>query len=185
MIFFKQIGLSLCFIMIFLVATACSLEESEDAMKKVKSTDLSNERIADIKLGISIIDEKFITQHGRFEPYPANNHYASQRNYDQYWNEQIILGVDRETKETLEVGVLKGNDTSSSVKGIKLGGPIDDVISAYGENFYTFKDREQGLFKIGYVDHQKNLNLVFLHYDGKVTGINFGYTFDIMEWEKQ
>ncbi len=163
--------------------TACSTETMENAMSEVESTDLSNESIEDIKVGMSIDDKSFIMKHGNFEPYPANEHYATQRNYDHYWNKDIIMSIDRETKEILQVGVLEGNNASSSAMGIKIGTSIDEVITIYGENYFTYEDKEQDIYIIGYVDQLNNLELSFVHFDEKVVGISTGYAFDRMKWE--
>jgi hypothetical protein len=163
--------------------TSCSSEIKEDAMREVESTDLSKENIDDIKVGMSINDKTFRMKHGSFEPHPANEHYATQRNYDQYWNKNIILGVDRKTKEILQVSILKNKDTFSSAMGIKIGSPIEKVKTTYGENYFTYEDKEQTVYVIGYVDHQNNLEISFVHFDDKVTGINIGYAFNRMKWE--
>lgn len=165
--------------------TACSSENMEDAMREVESTDLSNESIDGIKAGMSINDKSFRTEHGNFEPLPDNEQYATQRNYDQYWNKRIIMSVDRETKEILQVGVMENNDTSSSAMGIKKSSPLEGVITTYGENYFIYEDKEQDINIIGYVDHQNNLKLSFVYFDDKVTAINIGYAFDRMKWEKK
>ncbi|WP_139364890.1 hypothetical protein [Sutcliffiella halmapala] len=181
----NRMCLLLCLTVILTLTTACNTENMEDAMREVISTDLLSESIDDIKVSMSINDETLIRKHGQFEPHPDNEYYARKRNTDQYRNKDIILSVDRETKEILQVGVLEDNDTSSSAKGIKLGIPIEEVISAYGEDYFTFEDREQTIYIIGYVDHQNNLELSFVHFDGKVIGISFGYAFDRIKWGKQ
>ncbi len=182
---FKRIWKFFCLTLIIVLMTACSLETMENAMRKVESTDLSNESIDDIKLGISVNDKSFIRKHGNFEPHPANEYYATRRNYDQYWNKDIIMSVDRETKEILQVGVLEENTTSSSAMGIKRGSPIDEVKAIYGENYFTYEDKEQTIYIMGYVDHRNNLELSFVHFNDKVTGVSFGFAFDRMKWEKK
>ncbi|MDV2684036.1 hypothetical protein RYX56_06580 [Alkalihalophilus lindianensis] len=144
-------------------------------MRIVESTDLSNESIDDIKVGMSINDKSLIIKHGNFEEHPGNEHYATQRNYDQYWNKDIIVSVDRETNEILQVSILEENNTSSTAMGIKRGSSIDEVIATYGENYYIYEDKEQTIYLIGYVDHHNDLQLSFLHFDNKVIGIDIGY----------
>lgn len=151
---FKRIRNLFCVTLIIFLMTACSTETLEDAMKEVESTDLSNESIDGIKLGMSINDKSFIMKRGNFEPHPDNEHYAPRRNYDQYWNKETIMSVDRETKEILQVGVMENNDTSSSEMGIKKGSSIDEVIAIYGENYFSYEEKEQAIYIIGYVDHQ-------------------------------
>ncbi|MFV8829816.1 hypothetical protein [Alkalihalobacterium sp. APHAB7] len=180
---FKWIYIMCIFTFMQLLLTGCSSETMEDVMREVKSTNLSNENIDDIRMGMSIIDASFANSYGDFEQHPANEHYASQRNYDQYWNKDIIMSVDRETKEILQVGILETNNRSSSELGIKRGSSIEEVIATYGENYFTYEDREQTIYIIGYVDTQNNLELSFRHFNGEVKGINFGYAFDKMSWD--
>ncbi|MGX1265917.1 hypothetical protein RKD55_003721 [Rossellomorea marisflavi] len=37
--------------------------------------------------------------------------------------------------------------------------------------------------EIGYVDHENNLLLSFVHFDNKVTCMSLGYAFDRLIWE--
>ncbi|WP_026675254.1 hypothetical protein [Alkalihalobacterium bogoriense] len=182
---FKRFSTLFCFTLIMLLMMACNSNTMEDVMREVESTDLSNESIDGIKVGMSINDKSFIAKNGNFELYPDNEHYATRRNYDQYWNQDFIMGVDRETKEILQVGVLEENKTSSSAMGIKIGAFIDEVKVLYGENYYNFEDKDQGIYIIGYIDHQNNVNLSFVHIDNKVIGMSIGYAFDRMEWVQE
>ena len=182
---FNQIWKLSCLTLILFLMTACSSEIMEDAMREVESTDLFDENIDGIKVGMSINDESFRMEHGNFVPHPDNEQYATQRNYDQYWNQDIMMRIDRETKEILQVGVMGNNDTTSSAMGIKKGSPIEEVITTYGENYFTYEDKEQVINILGYVDHTNNLKLSFVHLDDKVTGINIGYAFDRMKWKQK
>jgi len=81
---FNRIWKLIIFTFILFLMTACSSENMEEAMREVESTDLSNERIDDIKLGMSINGESFSMEHENFKPHPDNEQYVIQRNYDQY-----------------------------------------------------------------------------------------------------
>ncbi|MDV2682850.1 hypothetical protein RYX56_00535 [Alkalihalophilus lindianensis] len=179
----KQTGLLLIFASILIIITGCSTKNIDDAMREVNSVDLTTENIDGIKLGVSITDESFINEQGKFDPHPDNDFYAAQRNYDQYWNDRMIMSIDREKKEILQIGLLENNLTSESAKGIKVGMPIDQVISVYGEDYFTYNDKEQTIYQIGYVDHHHNLLILFTHFDNTVTNINVGYAFDRLKWE--
>ena len=163
-------------LLIIFCVSGCETENREKAMKEVKSTDLSNENIDEIKLGT------FLEKNDRFEPHPHNEYYAPRGNHDQYWNEQIILSVAKENGEILSISTLEGNNTDSSEKGIKVGASIDDVIKTYGEEYYTYTDQVQTIYEIGYVDHQNNYKLSFFHFNNKVISINLSYTFDKLQW---
>lgn len=131
---------------------------------------------------MTITDETISSNYATFELHPDNEYYATQRDFDQYWNKDIIMGVDRDTKEVLQIGVMEDNDTSSSAMGIKRGSSIDDVTAIYGENYFTYEDSEQTIYLLGYVDHHKNLLLSFVHFEGKVTSIHLSYAFNRLKW---
>ncbi|ADC50047.1 hypothetical protein BpOF4_09960 [Alkalihalophilus pseudofirmus OF4] len=181
----KHILFFCSFTWLLFFAAACSNQTMEEAKKEVASTDLTDEHIDGMKVGMFITDEAFLKQNRAVEPYPANDHYANQRNYDQYWNEDFIWSVDRQTMEVLQIRILEENDTSASSKAIKRGSPIEDIITRYGEHYYTYEDHEQSIFMIGYVDHQNNLDLSFIHDEENVTGFSLGYDFDRMKWETE
>ncbi|MCT8138528.1 hypothetical protein H1D32_12730 [Anaerobacillus sp. CMMVII] len=169
------------FISIF---TGCETHTREDAIIEVGSTNLSNENIDGIKLGMVITENNFINYHGQFEPHPDNEYYAPKRNYDQYWNKQVIVAIDRVTKEILQIAVLEGNSTSSTEKGIRLAVPINEVITAYGEDYFTFENRGQTNDEIGYYDHVNNVVISFIHNSDEVIGISLSYAFDRLKWNE-
>lgn len=170
---------------IMLLTTACNApNEINENMSKVDSTSLSGEAIDGIQLGKSISDESFIKSYGRAEPAPDNLHYSAQgRQYDQYWLNELLLGIDRETKEILSLSII---DNKSSYTGdrVILGDSIEKVISEYGEHYYTYQDSEQSISIIGYVDHANNLHLSFVHSKDRVTGITLSYAFDRLVWHE-
>ncbi|MED1599798.1 hypothetical protein [Alkalihalophilus marmarensis] len=182
---FKHILLFCSFTWLLFLAAACSNQTMEEAKKEVASTDLSDEHIDGMNVGMFMTDDSFGRRFEDIERYPANDQYADQRNYDQYWNEDFIWSVDRHTMEVLQIWILEENDTSANSKGIKRGSPIEDIITLYGENYYTYEDHEQSIFMIGYVDHQNNLDLSFIHDKKNVTGVSLGYAFDRMKWETE
>jgi hypothetical protein len=179
-----KICLLLFVILVIFSMTGCEKVNREDAIKEMKSTDLSNENIEGIELGMFIIDENFIQKHGHFAPHPDNEYFAPMRNFDQYWNKQIIMSIDRVTQDILSISILEDNNTTSTTKGIKMGASIDDVITTYGEDYYKYKDSGQNFTEIGYVDHQKNLMLSFIYFNDKVTSIKFSYAFDRLNWNE-
>ncbi|MDY7224184.1 hypothetical protein [Halalkalibacterium halodurans] len=164
-----------------LTLSGCEVEQQEDAMKEALSTDLSDEHIDAIKPGMVLSDAEFIQEHGHFTVHPDNDDVppdAPNENYQLYWNKQILLWVDKETKEILSISPLEDNNRSATSKGITIGTPIDEVFASYGEDYYTYTDREQDIYEIGYVDHDQNLNMSFYHLHDKVVHIHFSYAFD-------
>ncbi|MEH7452611.1 hypothetical protein [Gottfriedia acidiceleris] len=177
----KIIRIPLCIFLASLLLSGCGTLSREEVMKEAKSTDLSKEVIDGMRLGMTF---NSINQFNHFVPHPDNKQYNSSRNFDQYWNKQIITSVDRKTRDILQVSVLDDNNHSSTAKGIKNEMPIKQVISTYGKNFYKYEDKNQSIYQIGYVDLQHNVDLVFTYSNGKVKTINLNYAFDRLKWTK-
>ncbi|KON85031.1 hypothetical protein AF331_13660 [Rossellomorea marisflavi] len=164
---------ALC-LFLLLMLSACSTQTLEQSKKEVQSTNLSGESIGGLKVGT------FLREESGFKGYESNGEYD--RNYNQYTNGKLDVSVDKETDEILAVGVIESG-TGSTTAHIGLGSTLDEVTSAYGENYFSYTDSNQGMQEIGYVDHENNLLLSFVHVDNKVTGMSLGYAFDRLIWE--
>lgn len=178
----NRIYLLLLILIVFLVVTGCGNYVSrEEAVKEVKSTDLSNENIDGIMLGMVITEDEFIEEHGQFLVHPDNDDRTSnapEKHYDLYWNEELIIRVDNETRKILMVAPLENNTIASTMNGVTIGTSLEDVIDLYGEDYYEYKDSGQTLNEVGYVDHDNNIRISFIHYDDKVAHISIGYIVD-------
>ena len=64
------------------------------------------------------------------------------------------------------------NTIFKTSKGINLDSSVNDVIKAYGENYYKRMD-DSGVSVIGYVDKNRNVTLEFYNYKNKVTMIRY------------
>ncbi|KMK95244.1 hypothetical protein [Rossellomorea marisflavi] len=164
---------ALC-LFLLLMLSACSSQTLEQSMKKAQSTNLSGESIGGLKVGT------FLQEDSGFKVYESNGEYD--RNYNQFRNGKLDVSVDKETDEILAVGVIEGG-TGSTTAHIGLGSSLDEVTAAYGENYFSYTDSNQGMQEIGYVDHENNLLLSFVHVENKVTGMSLGYAFDRLIWE--
>ncbi|MFU8691055.1 hypothetical protein ACNA6I_14580 [Rossellomorea sp. FS2] len=164
---------ALC-LFLLLMLSACSTQTLEQSMKEVDSTNLSDESIGGLKVGT------FLREEPGFKGYESNGEYD--RNYNQYTNGKLDVSVDKKTDEILAVGVIESG-TGSTTAHIVLGSTLDEVTSAYGEDYFSYIDSNQGMQEIGYVDHENNLLLSFVHVDNKVTGMSLGYAFDRLIWE--
>ncbi|WP_430494342.1 hypothetical protein [Rossellomorea marisflavi] len=165
---------SVLWLLLLLMLSACSTQTLEQSMKEVDSTNLSDESIGGLKVG------NFLREEPGFKGYESNGEYD--RNYNQYTNGKLDVSVDKETDEILAVGVIESG-TGSTTAHIGLGSTLDEVTAAYGENYFSYTDSNQGIQEIGYVDHENNLLLSFVHFDNKVTGMSLGYAFDRLIWE--
>ena len=177
-------GILLSFILLLFIMTGCSSEPREDVMREVRSTDLTSESIENIMVGMKRNIESLHEKLEILKAHPDNDFYSANRNFDQYYlNDDILISVDRETEEILQISILENNYTSESARGINLGSTIEKVILTYGENYYTFEDKDQSIYEIGFIDHTNNLDLSFRHFEGEVKGISLGYAFDKIKWE--
>lgn len=68
----------------------------------------------------------------------------------------------------------KTNNNIKTSKGIGLGSSIDDVITAYGTNYYN-RTEEQMPWPpvIGYVDHKRKVTIEFWNVENKVVEIRY------------
>jgi hypothetical protein len=78
--------------------------------------------------------------------------------------------------DTIEFAVIKHqvnryyfNEQYQTAKGIKIDDDAAEAINTYGENYY--ERFEQGARIIGYFDKEKNMNIEFICYENKVTGV--------------
>ncbi|WP_370296325.1 hypothetical protein [Rossellomorea marisflavi] len=165
---------SVLWLLLLLMLSACSTQTLEQSVKEVDSTNLSDEAIGGLKVGT------FLQEGSGFKENESNGEYD--RNYDQYRNGKLDVSVDKETDEILAVGVIEGG-TGLTTAHIGLGSTLEEVTSAYGEDYFSYTDSNQGMQEIGYVDHENNLMLSFVHFDNKVTGMSLGYAFDRLIWE--
>ncbi|WP_409297908.1 hypothetical protein V1498_07400 [Peribacillus sp. SCS-26] len=171
--------LLLLILLVFFSVTGCNYIEHEEAMKKVKSTDLSSESIGGIKIGVYMKDVELLHAGNPFKPRPENDEY--ERNYDQYYNKYFELGIHKPSSEILYVSTGE-NKKYSTKKGIKVGASIEEVKKAYGQDYFIYTDREQKIYEIGYVDRENNIELHFTYLNKKVDGIYLGYAFNRIIW---
>lgn len=177
-----RVGPLLLTVIIFLTVSGCDNYITRDeAMNEVISTDLSNENIDGIMLGMVITDDEWIGKHGQFVVHPDYNERAPdapEEHYDLYWNEEMIIRVHKETREILMVAPLESNTNASTMNGVTIGTLLEDVIDLYGDDYYVYIDNSQTLKEMGYVDHNNNLRISFVHHDDKVAHMSLGYIVD-------
>ena len=80
-------------------------------------------------------------------------------------------------KERQIIRVIINSETNSNMKtskGIGLGSSIDDVINAYGANYYKRTEEQMPLSPvIGYVDHERKVTIEFWNIDNEVVKIRY------------
>ena len=133
-----------------------------------KTTNLAYENINGLKLYDDIDTKEFIKKYGTnlmridntlFDYYNLSNGLEIATNK----NRQIIR---------IDTGFNQVNTTLKTSKGINLESTTDDIIKAYGENYYKRMD-DSGIPVIGYIDQKRKITLEFFNYQNKVKKIRY------------
>lgn len=123
-----------------------------------KSTDLSQESIAGLKVHQNFTDKSLISRYGLPIEKEDNNIY----NYYVWKNGLNTASVISGKNKGDIVRLIITNEYNNSLKtknGFDIGSNKKDVITYYGEDYYI--SNEQGADIIGYIDHKHHLTLEF------------------------
>ncbi|QKS72803.1 hypothetical protein FLK61_40040 [Paenalkalicoccus suaedae] len=105
---------------LLLLIVACSTETQEELMREAPSTELTIEHIEGNYVGARFDEETFRADFDSFTLHPDNEYYAPRRNYDQYWNDDLLLSIDQSTKIVLQVSVLENSEATLPEANILL-----------------------------------------------------------------
>ena len=133
-----------------------------------ETTNLSEENIN----GLQLYDD--IGSKGFIEKYGTNIERIDNALFDYYnLSSGLVIATDKQKKIIrITTGFNQTNTTLKTSKGINIESSVDDVIRAYGENYYKRMD-DSGVPVIGYVDHKRKTTLEFFNYQSKVTMIRY------------
>lgn len=126
-----------------------------------KTTDLGKENIEGLFLNDDFYSDEITKKYGKKTEQSSKNIY-----YDYF---ELKKGIEVAVNKTGtgEISRFIINDINlKTAQGIKIGDKKDDVIKAYGKNYY-FRP-EQGTDIIGYVDKKIDISIEFWLYDNKV-----------------
>lgn len=151
------------------VLAACS-QDYDELVHQVESTDLSKEKLNNVKLG----SVKANLEKQGFKYGEDNHEYEDQRDYDRYRGKEVFIDIDRYSKKV--VGVISNDEINfesiTTIKGVKMYDDIKNVKKLYGNNYYTYTDEELGLEETGYIDKKNDIKLAFTsNKKGKVISI--------------
>lgn len=149
--------------------------QRSSSFRFTKTTTLSQEDIDDIKMYESIDSKDFVQKYG------TNLKRIDNTIFDYY---KLSDGLEIATnKQRQIIRVVINTETNSNIKtskGIGLGSSIDDVINAYGTNYYKRTEEQMPSSPvIGYVDHKGKVTIEFWNVKNKVVEIR--YDIDSME----
>lgn len=126
----------------------------------VSSTPLEGEGIDEIRLGDELDTEDLTEKYGTFGR--INNDF-----YKEFLDfESLQLASDPSNRIVLLSSI---SPEMTTRKGIRVGDSTQDVIQAYGPNYFI--GQEQGNNKIVYLDRKKNIRLEFWEYNDQVVEI--------------
>ncbi|RFU69311.1 hypothetical protein [Bacillus sp. V59.32b] len=146
------------FVVLVFLLNNCTLFQNKKAIvADTPSTDLSEENLDGIAIGMKIKDSNFI-----------NKHQIKKDDSDSYSldNDKYSIMTDNEG----EIIYISGDETAKTNKGIKVGDPINQAIKKYGKNYYEYT--VQGVQTIGYVDHKNKCKIDIWYVDDKVYSID-------------
>lgn len=142
-----------------LFLSGCGTKNKMDFYKETESTDLSNEAIETVSIGSN--EKEVLSEFG--EPDFLEEEKESKSTH-------LIYGKDLEFKivEGIVERYLIINKKYQTEKRINTGSSKEDVIDAYGDNYYERTDT--GADVIGYFDKNNKINIEF-SLDSNVVGI--------------
>jgi len=172
-------------IIIMLLLISCVIFGATQFFKRsnsfrfTKTSDLSGENINGVQLYDYIDNEDFIKKYGinlkrldndLFDYYKLNNDLVIATNK----NRQIIRITTDFSEANIRITTVynQGNTALKTSKGINLQNSINDIIKAYGENYYMRIDDSKGMV-LGYVDKKNKATLEFFYSQNKVTQIQY------------
>lgn len=137
-----------------------------------KTTTLNQENIDGIQMYESIDSKEFIQKYG------TNLEKIDNALFDYY---KLSDGLKIATnKQRQIIRVIINSETNSNMKtskGIRLGNSVDEVINAYGTNYYKRTEEQMPSSPvIGYVDHGKKVTIEFWNAEDKVVEIRYDIT---------
>lgn len=126
-----------------------------------KSTPLVEETIGSYSLDQNIKD---------INPSPATITEVDHEDYDHYSIPSgLTITTLRRDNKIIRIWDMTSDGRLETSKGIHRGSSQNDVIAAYGKNYY--QRSEQGVNIVGYIDKNKQQTLEFWLYENNVTAV--------------
>ncbi|OPJ60270.1 hypothetical protein [Clostridium chromiireducens] len=168
---FKRIIIILLLISCTALGAYKCLQRSSSFMF-TKTTSLSQENIDGISMYESIDSKEFVQKYG------TNLERIDNALFDYY---KLSDGLEIATnKQRQIIRVVINSDVKSNMKtskGIGLGSSVDDIINAYGTNYYKRTEEQMPSSPvIGYVDHERNVTIEFWNVENRVVEIRYDIT---------
>ena len=168
---FENIIITLLLISCIIVGAYKYFQRSSSFMF-AKTTILSQENIDGIQIYESIDSKEFVQKYG------TKLERIDNAVFDYY---KLSDGLKIATnKQRQIIRVVINSETNSNIKtgkGIWLGNSVDDVINAYGTNYYKRTEEQMPWSPvIGYVDHERKVTIEFWNVENKVVEIRYDIT---------
>ncbi|WP_238918600.1 hypothetical protein [Clostridium sp. YIM B02555] len=161
-------------IIIILLLISCIYKyfQRSSSFMFTKTTTLSQENIDGVQMYENIDSEEFVQKYG------TKIERIDNALFDYY---KLSDGLEIATnKQRQIIRVIINSGTNSDIKtskGIGLGSSVDDVINAYGTNYYKRTEEQMPSSPvIGYVDHERKVTIEFWNVENKVVEIRYDIT---------
>ncbi|TFD94536.1 hypothetical protein [Jeotgalibacillus sp. R-1-5s-1] len=176
----KDKWLVLLIIRFQLLLTGCFEDAGSEGKGETIHTTLQQEGYPGVELGV-VLEAELVGQLN-LQEHPDNQYYVQSRRFDQWWNESVIVSVDRESKEIIQITIIGKDEELKTAKGIHITDSRDAVLEAYGNEPNRSYDREQGIEVLSYVDEQLDRKLVFTIIEDQVAAISHEYAAERLIW---
>ncbi|MET3193913.1 hypothetical protein [Gottfriedia sp. OAE603] len=147
---------------VLLIKSFISLITERNYMEDIESTNLSDEKIDNVRIHDDINGESFVKKFGKPLERDDNDEFDYYHWSNGFVTASIIKGDNKGKIVRLIIGSINEQQNTPQLqtsRGIKLGDSMKDIISVYGEHYYNRV--EQGCNIIGYVDKNNRLILEF------------------------
>jgi hypothetical protein len=161
-------------ITIIFIIISCALFSAYEYFQRsskfifTKTTNLTEESVGGVRLYENIDDKEFTNK------YMANYQKIDNTTLFDYYklSNGLTIATNKNRQIIRIIIYVKSDNSIKTSKGIGLGSSVDDVIKAYGENYYKRMD-DIGVPVIGYVDQKRKVTIEFFNYENKVTMIRY------------
>jgi len=143
--------------------------QRSSSFRFTQTTNLSQENIDGLQMYHSIDNKEFA------EKYGTNLKIIDNALFDYYkLSDDLEIATNKQRQIIRIIINTETNNTIKTSKGIGLGSSIDEVISAYGTNYYKRTEEQMPWSPvIGYVDHKRKVTIEFWNVKNKVVEIRY------------
>ena len=143
--------------------------QRSSSFRFTQTTNLNQENIDGLQMYYSIDSKEFAAKYG------TNLKRIDNALFDYYkLSDGLEIATNKQRQIIRIIINTETNNTIKTSKGIELGSSIDEIISAYGTNYYKRTEEQMPWSPvIGYVDHKRKVTIEFWNVKNKVVQIRY------------